>query len=88
VYLVAEGLEFVWPFLFYGHNQKVSPRALVPPLDPDLPVTIESVSESPRVFRIYMFFSRDEIEELIEHTMKVEGLKRSTTRLGALTDKG
>jgi len=60
----------------------------VPPLDPDLPVTIESVSESPRVFRIYNFFTRDESEELIEHTMKVEGLKRSTTGSGATTDKG
>jgi len=37
---------------------------------------------------IYIFFSWDESEELIEHMMKMEGLKRSTTGSGALTDKG
>jgi len=73
---------------FYGHNQTVSPRGLVPPLDPGLSVTTESMSESLRVFRIYIFFSQDESEELIEHTMKVEGLKRSTNGLGVSTDKG
>jgi len=59
----------------------------MPPLDQDLPVTIKSVSESLSVFRIYNFFSRDESEELIEHMIQVEGLKRSTTGSGASTNK-
>jgi len=70
LYFVAEGLEFVWLFLFYGHNQTVLPRALVPPLDPNLLVTIESVSKSPRVFRIYIFLVRMRVRSLLSTRLR------------------
>eukprot|EP00957_Ditylum_brightwellii_P082513 6273012-Ditylum_brightwellii.AAC.1 len=50
VYLVAEGLEFVWPFVEYGYNQTVSDK-VVPPTPGAGPVVLESLSETPRVFR-------------------------------------
>ena len=66
VYLVAQGLEFVWPFVAPGHIQTVSPRALTS-VDPERPVVIESMSDSPRVFTIHNLFSEEESKALIDH---------------------
>jgi len=81
IYLVAEGLEFMWPFVRYGHLQILSSRALTPP--EDKPIVLESMSDSPRVFRIMNFFSHDESEFLIDHATK--HLARST--VGNANDK-
>ena len=83
VYLVAEDLEFVWPFIQYGHRQIVSPRALltVEADDGKADVIVESVSDSPRVFKIYNLFSRAESQALIDTALGFTGdkrLKRST----------
>ena len=32
VYLVAEGLEFIWPFVHLGHQQILSTKVVTPPL--------------------------------------------------------
>eukprot|EP00538_Stauroneis_constricta_P002230 CAMPEP_0119554598 /NCGR_PEP_ID=MMETSP1352-20130426/7044_1 /TAXON_ID=265584 /ORGANISM="Stauroneis constricta, Strain CCMP1120" /LENGTH=498 /DNA_ID=CAMNT_0007601213 /DNA_START=108 /DNA_END=1604 /DNA_ORIENTATION=- len=80
VYLVAEGLEFVWPFIEAGHNQTVSPRALTP-VDESKPIVLESMSDSPRVFKVYNMFSLEDADALIENAMSLTGdkaIKRST----------
>jgi len=90
IYLVADGLQFVWPFIREGHKQVVSTRALTP-VFPDRPVILESMSERPRVFKIHNMFSDEEGEALIE---KAEhGLQKSTVGStgsdgGAHTEKG
>mmetsp|Transcript_16382 Transcript_16382/g.29799 ORF Transcript_16382/g.29799 Transcript_16382/m.29799 type:complete len:524 (-) Transcript_16382:146-1717(-) len=81
VYLVAEGLEFVWPFVALGHNQTVSSKAL-PPIAEGAPlVVLESMSDKPRVFRIYNMFSPVEAQAIIDNALNLTGkdaLKRST----------
>jgi hypothetical protein len=86
IYLVAEGLEFVWPFIEYGHKQTVSTRALTP-VHPDIPVEIESMSDSPRVFKIYNLFSQDESDALIATALE-QKLKRSTVGNSKQKDGG
>lgn len=82
IYLVAEGLEFVWPFVYAGYQQIVSPNAITAPeSDNDAPIILESVSDSPRVFKVYNFFSMDESQALIDNALSLTGdkkLKRST----------
>jgi len=87
IYLVAEGLEFIWPFVKEGYQQVVSSRALTP-VYPDKPVILESVSDSPRVFKVLNFFGRTEGQALIDNALKIEGKKglhRSTvgSKVGA-----
>jgi len=81
VYLVADGLEFVWPFVSLGHRQVVSPSVLRPASEDGGPVTIESMSETPRVFRVHNICSEDEARALIENALSLTGdkaIKRST----------
>jgi prolyl 4-hydroxylase len=81
IYLVADGLEFVWPFVTLGHKQNVSANVLRP-LDADTgPVLLESLSETPRVFRITNMFSAAEAQALIDNALALKGdgsLARST----------
>lgn len=84
VYLVAEGLDFVWPFIALGHMQVVSPNVLPPP-EEGKEVVIESVSERPRVFKVFHMFSADEATGIIDNAMNMTGinrLKRSTVGSG------
>lgn len=81
VYLVAEDLEFVWPFVELHHRQNVSPRVLQSPYD-NATVVVESLSEKPRVFRVHHMFTMDEAQGIIDNALNLEGsegLKRSTT---------
>ncbi|KAI9921998.1 hypothetical protein PsorP6_001451 [Peronosclerospora sorghi] len=68
LYLVAPGLLFVWPFVELGHRvtlpfKENSTKA---------PMILESISESPRVFRLLNFFSGDEADKLIERTLAID----------------
>ena len=83
VYLVAEDLEFVWPYIKYGHKQIVSTN-VVPPVGGE-PVVLESVSESPRVFRVWNMATTEESTQIIEHALNATGddaIKRSTVGSG------
>ena len=87
VYLVADGLEFVWPFVELGHNQTISTN-VVPPTPNAGPVVLESVSESPRVFRVYNMANEEEANAIISTALNSTGknaLKRST--VGSGTDE-
>lgn len=86
VYLVADGLEFVWPFVELGHMQTVS-TSVIPPATGEggEPVVLESMSERPRVFRVHNFHTAEEAEQLIEAALSATGdnaLKRSTVGSG------
>ena len=88
VYLVAEGLEFVWPFVELGHNQTISTN-VVPPTPNAGPVVLESVSESPRVFRVYNMANEEEANAIISTALNATGknaLKRSTVGSGTDAD--
>lgn len=84
VYLVAQGLEFVWPFVEVGHNQTISTN-VVPPATPAGPLILESMSETPRVFRVHNMATDEEADTIVEHAQTVDGgnaMKRSTTGSG------
>ena len=88
VYLVADGLEFVWPFVELGHNQTISTN-VVPPTPHAGPVVLESVSESPRVFRVYNMANEEEANAIISTALNATGknaLKRSTVGSGTDAD--
>ncbi|KAG6964002.1 hypothetical protein JG688_00007894 [Phytophthora aleatoria] len=68
LYLVALGLHFVWPFVELGHRVTVTSKAS-PTKEP---VIIESISESPRTFRLHNFFSGEEADKLIERTLEID----------------
>ena len=83
VYLVADGLEFMWPFVELGHRQTISPD-VVPPT-PAGPLILESVSDSPRVFNIFNIASEEEANAIINTALNATGksqLKRSTVGSG------
>ena len=88
VYLVAEGLEFVWPYVALGHNQTVSPRVL-PPAPGEGPVILESVGDRPRVFRVHNIATDEETSAIISAALNATGinaLKRSTVGSGKNED--
>ncbi|ETL47125.1 hypothetical protein F441_03227 [Phytophthora nicotianae CJ01A1] len=68
LYLVAPGLHFVWPFVELGHRVTVTSKAS-PTKEP---VIIESISESPRTFRLHNFFSGEEADKLIKRTLEID----------------
>ena len=83
VYLVAEDLEFVWPYIEFGHKQTVSTN-VVPPVG-GKPVVLESVSETPRVFRVWNMATAEEAEAIIDRALNATGndaLTRSTVGSG------
>ncbi|KAE9019607.1 hypothetical protein PR003_g13292 [Phytophthora rubi] len=68
LYLVAPRLHFMWPFVELGHRVTVASKAS-PTKEP---VIIESISESPRTFRLHNFFSSEEADKLIERTLEID----------------
>lgn len=68
VYLVAPGLHFMWPFVELGHRVVVASNAS-PTKEP---VIIESVSDSPRMFRLHNFFDEEEADMLIKRTLEID----------------
>jgi prolyl 4-hydroxylase len=68
LYLVAEGLHFVFPFVKLGHRVYVEPQD-----NPTgKPVIIESLSEVPRTFHLHNFFSYEEADRLIERILEID----------------
>ena len=87
VYLVADGLEFVWPFVELGHRQVVSAN-VVPPTSAG-PLVLESVGDSPRVFQVHNIASEEEANAIIDTALNATGdnaLKRSTVGSGTDDD--
>ncbi|KAH9139441.1 hypothetical protein AeRB84_016284 [Aphanomyces euteiches] len=81
LYLVPEGLLFVWPFAEFGHRVVLESHQS----PTGKPIILESFSDSPRVFKIYNFFTNDEADKLVHHvssiTAKADRLKRSAIGL-------
>ncbi|CAH0482317.1 unnamed protein product [Peronospora belbahrii] len=67
LYLVAPGLLFVWPFVELGH--RVTVTSIASPTKE--PIIIESISESPRTFRLHNFFSGEEADKLIKRALEI-----------------
>ena len=85
VYLVADGLELVWPFVSAGHRQAVSTKILPPATEGGEPVILESFGDRPRVFRVHNFASEEETAQLISSALAATGenrLKPSTVGSG------
>lgn len=80
LFLVPEDCHFVWPTFGIGHRVQVPGVASA---YPGKAITLETVSESPRVFLVENFFSEKDADDLIDFTLGIEddvyGLKRSTT---------
>ncbi|CAI5736327.1 unnamed protein product [Hyaloperonospora brassicae] len=70
LYLVAPGLSFMWPFVALGHRVVVT---LETGPNKGEPVVIESISETPRTFRLHQFFRDDEADALIQQTRQRGG---------------
>jgi len=91
VYLVADGLEFVWPFISVGHNQTISRKVVQPAAGEDAPaVVLESMSERPRVFRVHGLFTAEDANTLIKNAQSLKGprgLKPSTVGSGKVNGK-
>ncbi|CEG49041.1 RxLR-like protein [Plasmopara halstedii] len=68
LYLVAPGLHFVWPFVKLGHRVMVTSNFSLT----NEPVIIESISESPRTFRLHNFFTGEEADTLIKRTLEID----------------
>lgn len=68
LYLVAPGLLFVWPFVKLGHRVEVTSKAS----PTRRPIVIESLTESPRTFKIHNFFDDEEADRLIERISEIE----------------
>lgn len=83
LWLVPRHREFIWPTFKRGHQVEVRHVAS----GNGEPIIVETLSESPKVFRLNNFFTSQEADELIAHTLNlkdpVNGLHRSTTGQGA-----
>jgi len=80
LFFVDEGRVFIWPSFELGHRAVASTVKLPWGYDP---IVLETLSTSPRVFRIYNFFTEDESNKLIENALQLTEeeyrLKRSST---------
>ena len=63
------------------------PRIHPPPRGVAAPITLETISNSPRVFHIHNFLTFEEADSLVAHSERntdpVYGLHRSTTGVGS-----
>ncbi|CAK9029144.1 Probable prolyl 4-hydroxylase 9 (AtP4H9), partial [Durusdinium trenchii] len=64
VYLVPQGLQFVWPLGEVG--EYFYPEAVESPLK-DAPIRLRQLSKSVRVFTVENFMSEEEMEAILEH---------------------
>jgi hypothetical protein len=80
LFFVPEGRLFIWPSFELGHRATV-PTVTLP--KGHSPIVLETLSASPRVFRIYNFFTPDESDFLIKNALSLTAedyrLKRSST---------
>ena len=80
VHVIRGDNHFFWPTVRLGY--KWQPKHVKSP-DPNKPITLETISESPRVFLIENFLSNAEIDYLVHHA---EGrLQRSHVGIGKET---
>lgn len=81
VWVVSPDRLFVYPTGSLGRSIVVD--RVLSPRGPHNPITLETISHSPRVFHIHNFLTEKEADALIEHALndkdKVTGLQRSTT---------
>jgi len=68
LYLVAPELLFVWPFVKLGHRVEVTSAAS----PTKKPIIIESLSESPRTFKLHNFFDDAEADRLVQRISEIE----------------
>lgn len=68
LYLVAPELLFVWPFVKLGHRVQVTSETS----PTKKPIIIESLTESPRTFRLHNFFDDAEADRLVERISEIE----------------
>lgn len=76
VYVVPEGVTFIWPFVEVGHRVKV------PNLKLNDNVWLESLSQHPRIFYLHNFLHLEEADSLIENANHATGpfaMAKSTT---------
>jgi prolyl 4-hydroxylase len=85
VYLVPERRNFMWPTKEIGHKVEVSHIHTVN----GKPITLETLSHHPRVFRLSNFFTEEEADGVIRNALAIKDpaikLKRSTT--GAIANE-
>jgi prolyl 4-hydroxylase len=82
LWLVPRHREFMWPTFKRGHLVEVRHVAS----GNGEPIVVETLSESPKVFRLNNFFTSEEADELIDNALNlndpINGLHRSTTGQG------
>lgn len=82
LWLVPRHREFMWPTFKRGHLVEVQHVAS----GNGEPIVVETLSESPKVFRLNNFFTSEEADELIDNALNlndpINGLHRSTTGQG------
>lgn len=80
IFFVDEGRLFIWPSFELGHLAVANNVHLPPGYKP---IMVETLSRTPRVFRIYNFFTEDESNFLVERAQSMQDdafrLKRSST---------
>jgi hypothetical protein len=72
LFLVPEGRHFVWPAFHVGHTATWPGKVALPPR----PITLETLSESPRVFRVTNFLSESDADALIENVRNIAEPRR------------
>ena len=79
LYMVPENRLFIWPGHEIGYKVEI-PHVISPS---GLPIFMETISFSPKIFRIYNLISSDEANELIYTALNITDdehkLKRSST---------
>ena len=82
LWLVQPHREFMWPTFKKGHMVEVRHVET----GNKQPIMVETLSESPKVFRLNNFFTHDEADALIENALALNDptnrLHRSTTGQG------
>lgn len=80
LFFVDEGRVFIWPSFELGHLA-IAPTVKLPP--GYKPIILETLSKSPRVFKIYNFFTEEESDFLVDRAQSMQEdafrLKRSST---------
>lgn len=80
LFFVDEGRLFIWPSFELGHRAIASSVKEPPNKNP---IVLETLSLSPRVFRIYNFFTEEDSKILIKNALELTEedyrLKRSST---------
>lgn len=67
LFLVPEWRHFIWPAFEVGHKAQWPGEVQVP----RLPITLETLSVSPRVFRVTHFFDEFDADFLIENALGI-----------------